>query len=1149
MKQMFRIPGFTPYIAVVLLNTITDLGHKIIIQNIVFKCYEGTEQIALTAVVNALILLPFILLFTPSGFLSDRFAKNVVIKLCAAATIPLTLLIVLCYHLGLFWPAFALTFLLAAQSAIYSPAKYAYLKELVGKEKLAGGNAIVQSVTIVAILAGGVIYSIIFEYLLGGSALTPADILRTIAPSGYFLVAGAVLQTLLTRGLPKTIPGDRRLRLDWSDYLSGRQLRTNFRLLSDNNTIWLAVLGLSIFWAVNQVLLAAFGAHLKATVGENNTVVAQGMLAVGGVGLFFGSMTAGRCSKNYIETGLIPAASVIMTLCLFLLPGITHPMALGSLLFLYGIAGGMLVVPLNALIQFNAKEGDLGRVLAGNNFMQNIAMLLFLGGTLLAANYGISSVPLFKILSAIVLVGTIYALWKLPQSLLRYLLRVVVSQRYNLTVSGLNNIPSQGGVLLLGNHTSFLDWAVLQLAVPRPLRFVMARSFYERWYWRWALDLFHAIPISGRGFRSALEEVSKALDRGEVVALFPEGALSRNGQLGEFKRGFEEAARHADCVIVPFYLRGLWGSAFSFASAKLRRTTGRGTVRDVTVSFGKPLPREADARQVKAAVFHLSIETWKYYSDTFDTLDVSWLKRVKKDMGSTCIIDADGTSFSGTRLLGACLAISKQLAKLVGEVRNVGVLLPPSAGGIMANLSLLMRAKTVVNLNYTAGADIMAKCMNKAEIKTVVTSERFLTRLRAKGFDLDAAFEGRQVVYLEDVRRNLNRVALLLCLIMARVLPVFILRPIFFKRASREDTATILFSSGSEGTPKGVMLSHTNIVGNIRQVSCLLNACQDDVILATLPLFHAFGLTITTFLPLLQGIPLVCQPDPTDARKVGRLVAEHGVTILCGTPTFLGMYARNKKLHPLMFRSLRQVVAGAERLPNEIRQAFRDRFGLEIHEGYGTTETTPVASVNVNDALNMTDFSVQLGHKPGTVGLPLPGSTFRIVDPQTLQDLPPDEAGLILIGGTQIMQGYLGDEERTREALVEQNGIRWYKSGDKGMLDEDGFLTILGRYSRFAKIGGEMVSLAAVEDAILKITPNGTEIVAVAVPDTKKGERIVALVKSEWSGDAIKKSLIGEIIPIMLPAMFLEVEQIPRLGTGKTDLGTARRLALEAMAG
>ena len=276
-------------------------------------------------------------------------------------------------------------------------------------------------------------------------------------------------------------------------------------------------------------------------------------------------------------------------------------------------------------------------------------------------------------------------------------------------------------------------------------------------------------------------------------------------------------------------------------------------------------------------------------------------------------------------------------------------------------------------------------------------------------------------------------------------------------------------------------------------------------------------------------------------------MAEHEVTILCGTPTFLGMYARNKKLHPLMFHSLRQVVAGAERLPNDIRQAFRERFGLEIHEGYGTTETTPVASVNVNDALNMTDFTVQLGHKPGTVGLPLPGSTFRIVDPQTLQDLPPDEPGLILIGGTQIMQGYLGDEERTKEAIVEQNGIRWYKSGDKGMLDEDGFLTILGRYSRFAKIGGEMVSLAAVEDAILKVTPEGSEVVAVAVPDAKKGERIVALVQSELSGDAIKKSLLGQIIPIMVPSMFVAVDQIPRLGTGKTDLGSARNLALEAV--
>jgi len=1143
MKKLLAIRGFGPYILVVLLNAMTDLGHKIVIQNTIFKSYEGPPQIALTAVVNALILLPFVLLFTPSGFLSDRFPKHRIIRICAACTVPLTAMILVCYRLGLFWPAFALTLLLAAQSAVYSPAKYAYLKELVGKERLAGGNALVQAVTIVAILAGGLIYSILFESFLTGGEQTPAAMLQAVAPCGYLLLAGAVAETLLAFVLPLTSKGNPGMHLAWPDYLRGRYLRANLRLVSGNEVIRLSVFGLSLFWAVNQALLASFGEYLKTATGETNTVVAQGLLMFGGVGLIFGSMFAGKFSKNYIETGLIPAAAVVMTGILFLLSGFTHPVVLGALLFVYGMAGGMLVVPLNALIQFNARERDLGRVLAGNNFLQTLAMLLFLGGTVAAARHGVSSVPLFRVLALVVLLGTAYSLWKLPQSLLRFLLRAVMAQRYDITVFGLKHIPSQGGVLLLGNHTSFLDWAVLQLAVPRRMRFVMDRAIYERWYWRWALDLFRAIPISARGYRGALREVSRSLERGEVVVLFPEGAVSRNGQMGEFKRGFEEAARRAECVIVPFYLHGLWGSVFSFASKKLRRITGIGMVREVTICFGAPLPAETEAKEVKSAVFQLSIAAWQHYAETFEPLGATWLKSVKQRPAATCVIDADGAAFSGTRLLAACLAMSRRLGQLAAGRQNVGVLLPPSAGGIIANLALLLRGKTVVNLNYTSSTGVLDACLSRAGVNTIVTSERFLTRLQAKGFHLEAAFAGRRVVHLEQVKRELGKPLLLTCLLLARLLPVFLLQAWFCKRVKRTDTAAILFSSGSEGIPKGIMLSHANMVGNIRQVACLLNAREDDVILSTLPLFHAFGLTITTLLPLMEGIPLVCQPDPTDGAKVGRLVAAHGVTILCGTPTFLGLYARNKKVHPLMFRSLRQVVAGAERLSEDIRKTFRDRFGLEIHEGYGTTETTPVASVNVNDAMNLADFSVQRGNKPGTVGLPLPGSTFRIVDPGTLEDLPRGQAGLILIGGTQIMQGYLDDAERTREAIVEKDGIRWYKSGDKGCLDEDGFLTILGRYSRFAKIGGEMVSLAMVEDALLKVAPAGSEVLAVALPDARKGERIVALVVSDHPLEDLKRTLQGELAPIMMPAALYPVPAIPKLGTGKTDLGTAKQWA------
>lgn len=291
---------------------------------------------------------------------------------------------------------------------------------------------------------------------------------------------------------------------------------------------------------------------------------------------------------------------------------------------------------------------------------------------------------------------------------------------------------------------------------------------------------------------------------------------------------------------------------------------------------------------------------------------------------------------------------------------------------------------------------------------------------------------------------------------------------------------------------------------------------------------------------------MVCQPDPTDAKTIGRLIAQYQVTILIGTSTFLRIYTRSRKIHPLMFQSLRLVVAGAERLTPEVRQGFKEKFGKEIYEGYGATETTPVASVNIPDILLSYSGDVQTGNKIGTVGLPVPGTTIKIVDPDTLEELPIGEAGLIIIGGPQIMKGYLNDPEKTKTAIVEKDGVRWYQSGDKGKLDSDGFLIILDRYSRFAKLGGEMVSLGSVEIQIAEIIDNpDVEVLAVTLPDPSKGEKIILLVAGDIEVDQLKaKILKSNISPLMQPKAYLAVEAIPKLGTGKNDFGQAKKMAL-----
>ena len=1145
MSSHLKNAGFVAFVSAVYLNAFVDLGHKIVIQNTLFKVYDGETQIMLTAVVNALILLPFVLLFTPSGFLADKFAKNRVMRASAWVAVGLTLLITLSYYQGWFWAAFAMTFLLAVQSAILSPAKYGFIRELVGTEQLATANGIVQATTTTAILGGIFFFSILFEHNLADAQYTDAaTLLPQTASVGWWLVAGCLVEVWFVYRLPTLKQTDTGQRFDWPAYLSGRSVRVNLRSALARPVIRLSVIGLSIFWAISQVVLAVFPSFAKASLAIDNTVVIQGLLACSGIGIILGSLIASRLSRSYIETGLLPVAAIGIGVALVLMPGLESPLAHGINFIMLGVLGGLFLVPLNALIQFHADDKQLGRVLAANNLVQNLVMLAFLGLTVVAAMRLVPAVAMIAALAVIAFAGAAYTLYKLPQSMVRLLVSRLMATHYRLEVQGLHNLPSAGGVLMLGNHISWIDWAVLQMASPRPVRFVMERSIYERWYLKRFLDFFGVIPISSGRSRDALDAVHQALNDGEVVCLFPEGAISRNGQLGEFRKGFEQAAKDADAVILPFYLRGLWGSRFSRAGEGLKRIRRSGWTRNIVVAFGTPLSIDSDAVAVKQAVGELSVGAWQAHVDTLPTLAEAWLQTAKRGGGALAVSDTSGQSLSCHRFATAAIRLAGVIRRQSPE-QNVGILLPASAGGAIANMAALSAGKTVVNINFTSSRAAIGSALRKAGIRSIYTSRRFLDRLGKKGIDLSEVFAGTQLFLLEDILGGMGKAGSLATLLAIKLLPGSWLQALFVKRRPASATAAILFSSGSEGEPKGVELTHRNIMANLTQVADVLDTEDSDRVMATLPLFHAFGLTVTTFMPLIEGIPMICHPDPTDARNIAKAVARHRATVLCGTSTFLRLYARDSRVHPLMFESLRIVVAGAERLDPAVRENFQLKFGKTIYEGYGTTETTPVASVNLPDRIDTDHWKIQHGSKPGTVGMPLPGTSFRIVDPVSLASLPAGEDGLILIGGVQVMKGYLDDPGRTHEAIVEIDGMRWYRTGDKGRLDGDGFLTIVDRYSRFAKIGGEMVSLSVVEQQVRQFVDDEAEMVAVNVPDEKKGEQIVLLTTADIGIDRLREQLLGaNCNPLTIPTCVHKVDAVPKLGSGKTDFATAKSTAI-----
>ncbi|MDH3935076.1 MAG: AMP-binding protein, partial [Gammaproteobacteria bacterium] len=631
--------------------------------------------------------------------------------------------------------------------------------------------------------------------------------------------------------------------------------------------------------------------------------------------------------------------------------------------------------------------------------------------------------------------------------------------------------------------------------------------------------------------------------------LFPEGAISRSGQLGEFKHGYERTTEGVDGIILPFYLRGLWGSRFSRSSEKLQELRSTRLRGDVIVAFGKPLPMDTPADALKRQVLELSIDTWEHHTQTLDPIPLAWLRSAKRRGNQPCLADASATTtLSGYKTLTAVIAFSRLIRRRSQE-HNIGLLLPTSSPGIITNMAALLLNKTVVNLNYTASLQSLLAAVEKAEISNLYTSRLFIKKLQQRGIDLHELLDRVQVHFLEDLKDEIGTFTKFSLLASTVVLPARVLYALFGRHAGIDQPAAILFSSGSEGEPKGVLLSHRNIMANIRQVSDVLDVRDEDTIMATLPLFHAFGLTVTGLMPLVEGIPVIFHPDPTDAVTIAKAIAKHQATVFCGTSTFLRLFTRNRNIHPLMLDSLRVVVAGAERLNPEVRDAFKLKFNKEIYEGYGTTETTPVASVNIPDRIDQRNWKVQQGNKPGTVGMPLPGGSFRVVDPNTLKSLPVGEDGLILFGGSQVMLGYLNDPEKTAEVIVEVDGKRWYKTGDKGHLDQDGFLTIVDRYSRFAKIAGEMISLGAIESIINKVLPEDVEVLTTALPDGKKGEKVILLIAGDIDKDKMKELIEQSgLNPLMRPAELVNVEEIPKLGSGKNDFSQAKQLAMKACA-
>jgi acyl-[acyl-carrier-protein]-phospholipid O-acyltransferase/long-chain-fatty-acid--[acyl-carrier-protein] ligase len=521
---------------------------------------------------------------------------------------------------------------------------------------------------------------------------------------------------------------------------------------------------------------------------------------------------------------------------------------------------------------------------------------------------------------------------------------------------------------------------------------------------------------------------------------------------------------------------------------------------------------------------------------TWRSLPHAFLHQARSQWSRVALADSLGSSLTFGQTLIRSIALSRVLGRLLGPEPYVGLLVPPSVNSAVANLAVAWLGKIAVNLNYTASQELVDSAIDQCGIKQVITSPRVLDRfkIRPKG----------NLVFLEDIPKQVSTLDKVASAVLARAVPTPFLGAFLpgLRSGQFNATATVIFTSGSTGDPKGVVLSHSNILQNIRQVQQHIHLLPDEVLLGTLPFFHSFGYTVTLWMALCLGKKVVYHFNPLDARIVGHLCEEHGVTLLASTPSYMRLYLQ--KCEPSQFKTLTHLLLGAEKLKPELFRDIKATLGIEPMEGYGTTELSPVVAANVPHDQVFPDGRHVHGNRPGTVGIPLPGTAIKTIDPDTGADLPVGTEGLIAVKGPQVMVGYLNRPEAT--AQVVKDG--WYCTGDLGYVDPDGFLKITDRISRFSKVAGEMVPHVGVESAIMELTGVSEQQIAVtSVPDPRHGERLCVLYTDlGCSPQEVTQGLNARSIPklwIPSPRDFVQVDAIPLTGTGKVDLRALRKLA------
>jgi acyl-[acyl-carrier-protein]-phospholipid O-acyltransferase/long-chain-fatty-acid--[acyl-carrier-protein] ligase len=1079
---------------------------------------------------QALFSLPFILFSMAGGYLADRFSKRTVMIGVKVFEIFVMFIAIVGLASQQMPILIGCIFLMGAHSAFFGPSKYGSLPELLPEKRLSWGNGLLELGTFMAIILGAVAAGEMAKHFRHHQIW-----------SGVVLLVLAFVGLSTSLGITK-VPAANPAKTFHANFLT--ELIRQIRSIGNDRPLALAFAGNMYFTFLGALLilnLFFFGDGVLH-VQEDQISLLSVALALG---IGFGSVSAGYLSGGKIEYGLVPLGGLGMSVvCITLAaPNPTFTSAFIKLALL-GFTGGFFIVPISALLQHRPPKDKKGEVLAAANLLSFVgAFLVWPVHHLLAQVAHFNPLQIFLFGGIATFIGGIYATWLLPDSLLRFILWVATHSLYRIRVLGRDNIPERGGALFICNHLSHVDALLLMSSTDRKVRFLMFKGIFDKPTVKPFARILGAIPISSeqrpRELIQSLRQASEAIKEGHVACIFPEGQITRIGFMLPFQRGFERIMKDVDAPIIPIALDGVWGSIFSFEKGRFLWKFPRQIPYPVTVNFGKPLPPTATPFEVRQAVQELMVEAWRERKPRMKPLHREFVRTARRHPFRFAMADGQTPRVNFAAALIKTIFLARRLRKSLNakvDQQMVGLILPPSVGGALANFAVMLMGKVPVNLNYTVSEETLNSCIRQCGIETVISSRAFLEKVKLK--------VSVQTLFLEDLGAKPGFGEKIVAF-LSDCLPVDWLERSLGrgKRAVElDDLATVIFSSGSTGDPKGVMLSHYNIGSNIAQLEQVFGLTPKDGVLGVLPFFHSFGFTGTLFMPAVIGVGAVYHANPLDAKTIGPMVRDYKITFLLATPTFLQLYMRG--CAPEDFGSLRLVMTGAEKLPERLAMAFEEKFGIRPLEGYGCTECGPAVAVNTFD-FRSAGFR-QVAGKRGKIGHPLPGVSIRIVDPQQSAAVQQGQPGLMLVNGPNVMQGYLGRPEKTTDVLKDG----WYTTGDIAAVDDDGFLQITDRLSRFSKIGGEMVPHIKVEEKLHELAGVTEQTFVVAgVPDEKKGERLIVLHKiADGQLQACLEKLAQSDLPNLWkprPDQFFRVDALPYLGTGKLDLKKVKEMAVK----